>query len=27
MNDRSVFIPSVTRLNVRYRFHDEIFLH
>jgi len=27
MNDRSVFIPSITRLNVRYRFHNEIFVH
>jgi len=27
MNDRSVFVPSVTRLNTRYKFHDETFVH
>lgn len=28
MNDRSVFIPSITRLNIRYKnTHNEIFVH
>ncbi len=27
MNDWTVFVPSVTWLNTRYKFHDEIFVH